>query len=294
MADLNKGVKLCTNCKQNINLASFLMHEIFCLKNIIICERCNNPFDKNQKQEHFEEYHAPVKCECGESIEIRLLDAHKLESCRKRQSQCYYCELMLDSDKIEDHIEFCGTRTELCTKCSRYIKIKDFNQHESSNCAYPIIVERLRPDVSTRPFRLTESFNSLDKNYLDQFNCEASEIGVSMLPCEFCNDFFQSHELLRHQNLCDLNPSLPRYSPISAELNLPSNLNLGLINRIDISNDDSDMEESLSPQIPCEICNRLFDFDDIIVHQANCTSETGSDSTSTGSIKPVDETERPS
>ena len=127
----------------------------------------------------------------------------KLESCRKRQSQCYYCELMLDSDKIKSHIEFCGTRTELCTKCSRYIKIKDFNQHESSNCAYPIIVETkkqpLKPEVWTRPFRHTNSSNSLDKNYLNQFNRETSQISVSMLPCEFCNDFFQSHELLKHQ-----------------------------------------------------------------------------------------------
>ena len=153
---------------------------------------------------------------------------------------------MLDSDKIEDHIEFCGTRTELCTKCSRYIKIKDFNQHESSNCAYPIVIETkklpLKSEVSTRPFRHTKSSNSLDKNYLNQFNRETSQISVSMLPCEFCNDFFQSHELLKHQvnsnynffedytyvlkqnlqNLCDLNPSLARYSPNTTELNLHS------------------------------------------------------------------------
>ena len=36
----------------------------------------------------------------------------KLETCRKRQAQCFYCELSLDFEKIQEHMSFCG---KICT-----------------------------------------------------------------------------------------------------------------------------------------------------------------------------------
>ncbi len=46
MTDLTLGTKRCTNCGQNINQANFIIHESFCLKNIIKCDLCSQPFDK--------------------------------------------------------------------------------------------------------------------------------------------------------------------------------------------------------------------------------------------------------
>ncbi len=66
------------NSKQEINLASFLMHEPFCLRNIVLCDKCSQPFDKSQQQEHFEEYHALVACECGEQVEKSEIESHKV------------------------------------------------------------------------------------------------------------------------------------------------------------------------------------------------------------------------
>ncbi len=66
------------NSKQEINLASFLMHESFCLRNIVLCDKCSQPFDKSQRQEHFEEYHALVACECGEQVEKSEIESHKV------------------------------------------------------------------------------------------------------------------------------------------------------------------------------------------------------------------------
>ncbi len=78
------------------------MHETFCYRNIVKCEHCGKPVDKyvalkaicnnniilieflffvlyrNVKQDHFDEFHAKIKCECGEMIEKMNLDAHKV------------------------------------------------------------------------------------------------------------------------------------------------------------------------------------------------------------------------
>ncbi len=43
----------------------------------------------------------------------------------------------MDFDKLEDHIEFCGSRTEKCSKCNQYVKAKDQSKHDSTKCAYP-------------------------------------------------------------------------------------------------------------------------------------------------------------
>jgi bifunctional ADP-heptose synthase (sugar kinase/adenylyltransferase) len=37
--------------QQKINLANFLIHESFCLRNIVPCEHCKKPIDKNKKDE---------------------------------------------------------------------------------------------------------------------------------------------------------------------------------------------------------------------------------------------------
>lgn len=34
--------------------------------------------NKNQKEEHFQQFHAKIKCECGEEVEKINLEAHKV------------------------------------------------------------------------------------------------------------------------------------------------------------------------------------------------------------------------
>jgi len=311
MTDLNVGTKLCTNCKQNINLASFLMHEPFCFKNNVICPSCDNVYNKNQKDDHFEEYHAPIACECGESIEKMHIDKHKLETCRKRQKNCFYCELSLDADQYDNHIEFCGNRTELCPSCSRYIKIKDQNRHEDSNCAFPepVVTKPTARSVpiNSRPLptMTNDRFNSarsLDKHYLNQFNREMS---MTLIPCEFCNDFFGSSELLKHQNICDLNPTLARYQPLNQQLNEPltaNNLNDLINSNLVISPErahngsaGNDNNDSITNKIPCEFCNKLFDFDDILMHETGCevTSNAADDSDINRALNEYEQTKKP-
>ena len=57
--------------------------------------------------------------------------------CPQRPHQCAYCELEMPFSEINGHQDYCGTRTERCTRCSQYIMVKDQARHDDTNCAYP-------------------------------------------------------------------------------------------------------------------------------------------------------------
>ena len=53
--------------------------------------------------------------------------------------KCLYCELEFPKNELESHTDYCGSRTEPCTKCGQYIRLKDQLKHDESNCTYPPI-----------------------------------------------------------------------------------------------------------------------------------------------------------
>ena len=176
------------------------------------------------------------------------LDAHKLETCKKRQAQCFYCDLSLDFDKFQEHLNFCGSRTELCSLCSRYIQLKDKSKHETSNCKYPEVVKVPKQESASKLPNRTTSFDTIPNFYSNQrvlqpstsfssFNTNKNKRGLNfllwssraknfnfffleqtdreksftMLPCEFCSEFYTSDTLIEHQvvlyySSCDFKP----------------------------------------------------------------------------------------
>lgn len=82
--------------------------------------------------------------------------------------------MSLDFDKIQEHIDFCGSRTEKCAKCNQYIQFKDKYKHDSSNCAYPP-PQQPKPQqaqASTQP-RLPR-YQSLQPPYFYNLNQQAA------------------------------------------------------------------------------------------------------------------------
>jgi hypothetical protein len=49
-------------------------------------------------------------------------------------------------------MDSCGTRTELCYSCNRFIQMKDQEEHFASNCKYPIVVEKPKISEINNPF----------------------------------------------------------------------------------------------------------------------------------------------
>lgn len=104
----------------------------------MLCKECGEPIPTSQQEEHFEEYHAKEKCDCGQLVEKMNLDEHKEKECPNRDVECEYCELTLPFNKMSSHVEYCGSRTQKCDACDRFIQMKDFTEHENTGCQYPI------------------------------------------------------------------------------------------------------------------------------------------------------------
>ena len=44
---------------------------------------------------------------------------------------CQYCELEFTQKQLDDHEDYCGSRTEQCPECSDYVMLKDWEKHQS-------------------------------------------------------------------------------------------------------------------------------------------------------------------
>ncbi|XP_068101943.1 TRAF-type zinc finger domain-containing protein 1 isoform X2 [Hyperolius riggenbachi] len=120
---------LCGNCKRDIPIDNFTIHEIHCRRNISMCKKCKEPFPTSDMEEHMATEHAQVTCKCKMTMEKCLLEEHEHSSCPLRMIQCQFCELELAFNKFEEHEEYCGARTESCDKCGSSVMKKDLKDH---------------------------------------------------------------------------------------------------------------------------------------------------------------------
>ncbi|XP_071946313.1 uncharacterized protein [Antedon mediterranea] len=145
--------KHCSNCKRDIPAKNFIMHQSHCSRNISLCKHCGETVPHRQMEQHFEEVHAKVNCECGEKVEKQNLEDHKKDECNLRMKMCKFCEMDMAVKDLFSHEDFCGSRTEPCPICSRYICIKDREIHENSACSLP----EQAPPVSTTHNKLHDN-----------------------------------------------------------------------------------------------------------------------------------------
>lgn len=67
--------------KKEVAEANFVMHEVHCQRNIVLCSKCDEPVPKVQLEEHIEENHALVNCDlCSRIVERSCLNRHKVWS----------------------------------------------------------------------------------------------------------------------------------------------------------------------------------------------------------------------
>ncbi|XP_071789855.1 uncharacterized protein [Asterias amurensis] len=161
MAEENEDVvatDYCKNCKRDIPSVNYVTHQTHCSRNIVLCNQCKEPVPRSEMEEHNDEYHAKVTCKCGEAVEKCKQEEHDAEHCPQRQVQCEYCEMDMDHKSLTEHKDFCGSRTDPCPLCSRYIFFRDKARHEESICQYP----EVKP-VKPNPVK-TLSLSSLSTN----------------------------------------------------------------------------------------------------------------------------------
>uniref|UniRef100_A0A8C5MLN1 TRAF-type zinc finger domain-containing protein 1 n=1 Tax=Leptobrachium leishanense TaxID=445787 RepID=A0A8C5MLN1_9ANUR len=123
------GNFLFLSSKRDIPFINFTIHEIHCKRNISVCKLCKEPFPTSDMEEHLDTEHAPVTCKCKMTIEKRDLEEHELSACSLRLVKCVFCELELAFNKLGEHVDYCGARTECCEKCGRSVMKKDLVDH---------------------------------------------------------------------------------------------------------------------------------------------------------------------
>ncbi|KFW87905.1 TRAF-type zinc finger domain-containing protein 1, partial [Phalacrocorax carbo] len=121
--------RLCGNCKKDIPVANFIMHEIHCSRNIEVCRYCSELIPKSEMKNHIESEHVQVTCKCSTKIEKFLLKDHEASACPLRPAVCQYCDIQLSFNKLQDHEIYCGARTERCGGCGHNIMVKDLKDH---------------------------------------------------------------------------------------------------------------------------------------------------------------------
>ena len=128
--------KRCDNCRRTIAMASYDRHVLQCARFNWYCEVCQYAVEKRKQQEHLDQMHSSLFCECGHECEARLLTQHKAEECPLRQKECSFCKLSLPHREMWSHEKECGSKTEKCDACGLYIRIRDLPGH-SAVCGIP-------------------------------------------------------------------------------------------------------------------------------------------------------------
>ncbi|XP_072456517.1 TRAF-type zinc finger domain-containing protein 1 [Notamacropus eugenii] len=161
---IEQETQLCDNCKREIPMPNFTIHEIHCRRNIGMCHVCKEPVPKSEMKAHVELEHSQVACKCNMKMERRQLTNHEALECPLRLAVCQHCELELAFLKLKDHEDYCGARTELCGKCGRNIMVKDLKTHPEV-CGREAEEKR---EARTRPLHGYESEEDEDEEDEDE------------------------------------------------------------------------------------------------------------------------------
>lgn len=126
-----EATRICGQCHKEVAEANFALHETHCSRFLCLCPDCKEAVPRDQLAEHREEQHTQVRCtKCNKKMERCQLPDHEADECEERLQSCVFCELELPWKELDEHCLACGSRTELCRDCGRYVKLRDQPEHE--------------------------------------------------------------------------------------------------------------------------------------------------------------------
>ncbi|KYB26077.1 TRAF-type zinc finger domain-containing protein 1 isoform X1 [Tribolium castaneum] len=306
--------EICGNCKKEIPQHNYVMHSAHCARNITLCPVCKEPIPKSQFESHkkncvavkpkprkpeppptnlekssyFQERKAVEDKKIAERKEKQLKKlekfvdlGHTLKGSEKKASliACKFCELELPKLELEEHENYCGTRTDKCLQCGELVMFKYKQIHMDSNHGFLKLkdepgprpswdstTQRSENSYTPRPRPPPLSFSSFDASVYSSYSTPSpikKEKGESYkeisrrLDCKteyirnLLHDSASITVPLRHNGAVPRNhfnhnkgpaPQPPRRRP-----NPPTELT-----------------------IPCEFCNVPIPHDDLIQHETGC------------------------
>ncbi|GJP44422.1 hypothetical protein CLOM_g3829 [Closterium sp. NIES-68] len=125
---------ICDHCARPIPVANLPLHMAHCETRLVRCDGCDEMVATAAMDQHVAAVHAPAPCSlCGEVMEHRLLPAHEASSCALRPLICPFCDLPVTAMDFTPHTDVCGSRTDKCDICSKYVLKRDQPEHHKEH-----------------------------------------------------------------------------------------------------------------------------------------------------------------
>ncbi|XP_021573755.1 XIAP-associated factor 1 isoform X2 [Carlito syrichta] len=110
---MERAFQVCRNCKRSMASAHFALHEAHCLQFLVICPECEEPIPRVKMEEHCRDKHQQAK------------------KFQERPTECQFCDLAVQLNKLKVHESYCGKQTEFCPDCGLYIMLRVLAQHKN-------------------------------------------------------------------------------------------------------------------------------------------------------------------
>merc|ERR1719285_187951 len=120
----------CEYCNQQFKQIEFSDHVERCANEPFTCLECGDTYKRKFASSHV----CSRKCHCGERIPLKMYIFHKITNCPQRRALCTYCKLPRLTRTFNEHLEYCGSRTQECLTCGQLVILKNMEDHIQSNC----------------------------------------------------------------------------------------------------------------------------------------------------------------
>ncbi|CAI6004684.1 unnamed protein product [Closterium sp. NIES-65] len=121
-----------------IPVANLPLHAAHCETRFVRCDGCDEMVASAAMDQHIAAVHAPAPCSlCGEPMERRLLPEHESSACPLRSLICPYCDLPVTAMDLQSHADVCGSRTDPCDICSKYVRKREQADHHQQHLLQP-------------------------------------------------------------------------------------------------------------------------------------------------------------
>ncbi|GBN22351.1 TRAF-type zinc finger domain-containing protein 1 [Araneus ventricosus] len=159
----------CSECGISVEKWQVEKHKETCAKKLVSCEYCELEVPLDNLSEHSAVCGSRTKqCrKCNKHVMIKDLEIHhtncsRRDICARVLVPCEYCELEIPLGILLEHSAACGSRTEQCSRCNKYVVIKDLENHHT--------------------------------------NCLRRELEA--VPCEYCDLQIDWNEMMEHTAMC--------------------------------------------------------------------------------------------
>ena len=210
----------------------------------------------------FEDFRATIKCpECGDEMGRADEGYHIASECTKQLVTCRFCETELPGVIASEHEKYCGSKTDLCKKCGRFVMVRDLTQHldscEETNPALPCEFCEKRFPANKLVTHQKKCFKNsrLGNSYVLNVNIGDTLRGIGK---KMTIKVGKEHESLKQGR--------EKVSEANEEFVWLSGRNERKTKKLPKSH-----RESISVQaLPCEICGELCPSDTLMQHQREC------------------------